>query len=329
MFFSRMRDHGGLDKAFEKELKSCCAQEGNFLPNKSGLKMMESSESAVSAKCRDAKVEELWGLTSFFGYSTQTFVRAVNLFDRFLSLIKTQPKHVPCVSVCCLHLAAGATEEAEDVAPGRELIRISHSKFTASELCHMETVVAQKLGPETPAVTAFTFLQLYYSALSAVCCDEGIEFPSVMKLEAHLKACLCRLVFSKAKSSTLALALVAHEFGNLRCSAVSKMLQQLQKLTKVGNGDLHLWRNLVATRMTEYLSARCHKPDGKKLVWVLSKRTVQSLHAAHCTTSRLPTIPEDAWDHRLSEEETSSSEDSPCGSLGSVGEGSFFPAYYL
>lgn len=33
-------------------------------------------------------MEELWSLTSFFGYSTQTFVQAVNLFDRFLAIMK-------------------------------------------------------------------------------------------------------------------------------------------------------------------------------------------------------------------------------------------------
>lgn len=42
----------------------------------------------VSSKCRDSRVEELWGLTSFFGYSTQTFVHAVNLLDRFLTVMK-------------------------------------------------------------------------------------------------------------------------------------------------------------------------------------------------------------------------------------------------
>lgn len=48
------------------------------------------SHSGVSAKCRDTRVEELWGLTSFFGYSTQTFVQAVNLLDRFLTIMKVQ-----------------------------------------------------------------------------------------------------------------------------------------------------------------------------------------------------------------------------------------------
>ncbi|XP_061672277.1 cyclin-G1-like [Syngnathoides biaculeatus] len=327
--FSRMRDHRGLDKALVKELNACCAQESKFLPNKSGLKMMESSQSGVSAKCRDARVEELWGLTNFFGYSTQTFVRAVNLMDRFLAGTKAKPEHVPCVSVCCLHLAAGVTEEAKDVAPVCELIRISHSNFAMSDLRRMKTLVVQKLGPETPAVTAFTFLRLYYSALSAVCDDVRTEIPSVMTLEAQLKACLCRLVFSKAKPSLLALALVAYEIESLQCAAASKMMQQMQKATKVCDGDLRHWQYMVGKRMTEYRSAQCHKPNGRKLVWAVSKWTVQSTHGTLCTAPRLPTIHEDAWDHSLSEVDTNSGEDSPCGSLGSVGEGSFFPSSYL
>lgn len=50
-------------------------------------------DSRISAKCRDAKVEDVWSLTSFFGYSTQTFVLAVNLLDRFLAMIRVRDAH--------------------------------------------------------------------------------------------------------------------------------------------------------------------------------------------------------------------------------------------
>ena len=51
-------------------------------------------DSRISAKCRDAKVEDLWSLTSFFGYSTQTFVLAVNLLDRFLAMMRVREAHM-------------------------------------------------------------------------------------------------------------------------------------------------------------------------------------------------------------------------------------------
>ena len=35
-------------------------------------------------------MEDLWSLTSFFGYSTQTFVLAVNLLDRFLAMMRVR-----------------------------------------------------------------------------------------------------------------------------------------------------------------------------------------------------------------------------------------------
>ncbi|XP_054630919.1 cyclin-G2-like [Dunckerocampus dactyliophorus] len=333
MFFSRMKDHGGLDRSLVRELKSCCALEDNFLPRKSGLKMMESTEnvSGVSAKCRDARVEELWGLTSFFGYGTHTFVQAVNLLDRFLTVVKAQPKHVPCIAVCCLHLAASVTEEESNVAPSRELIRISQSKFTVSDLCRMEKVISVKLSWERgAAVTAFTFLHLYHSALACVYA-EGVEIPSIGRLEAQLKACLCRLVFSKAKSSVLALALVAHAIDTLESFTASKIVQHLQRHTKIGDSELLCWQQLVAKCMNEYSSSQCHKPDNKKLVWIVSRRTALGLHTSHVSVPGLPTIPEGSWDESESEdscEDMNCGGDSPCGSLGSNGEGSFFPALF-
>ncbi|XP_061751497.1 cyclin-G2-like [Nerophis ophidion] len=331
MFFSRMRDRGRLDKSLVRELKSCCSVEDHFLPRKSGLKMMEKTENGVSAKCRDARVEELWGLTSFFGYSTQTFAQAVNLLDRFLTNVKAQPKHVPCIAVCCLHLAAGVTEEASNVAPGRELIRISQSKFTESDLRRMEKVISEKLGPEPrAAVTALTFLHLYHSALTCACA-QGVEIPGVGRLEAQLKSCLCRLVFSKAKSSVLALALVAQELETLQSHTASEIVQQLQRHAKISDSELLHWQQVVSQRMKEYRSSQCHKPDNKKLVWIVSRRTALGLHAAHFSVPGLPTIPEGGWDESESEdsgEDTSCGEDSPCGSLGSKGEGSYFPASF-
>lgn len=74
-----------------KELKSNLDQEVQYLPKEAGLSLIESTQengNGVSAKCRDARVEDLWSLTSFFGYSTQTFVLAVNLLDRFITMMK-------------------------------------------------------------------------------------------------------------------------------------------------------------------------------------------------------------------------------------------------
>lgn len=331
----KMRDLQDVDSLLLKELKSCCATEYNFLPRETGLKLMESAStenhSGVSAKCRDTRVEELWSLTSFFGYCTQTFVQAVNLLDRFLTIMKVQPKHLPCIGVCCLHIAAKMVEEESNVSPTHELIRISQSKFTVSDLCRMEKIISEKLSVEPKAVTALTFLHLYYSAFTFLSAGRE-EIPSIGRLEAQLKACLCRLVFSKAKPSVLALALIAQEFEALQSVMLLKTVQQFQRHVKISDSELLHWKEHVAKCMVEYRSSECNKPDNKKLVWIVSRRTAQNLQTSHFSVPGLPTIPERSWDESESEdscEDMSCEEDSPCGSLGSDGEGAFFPSTFL
>uniref|UniRef100_A0A8C7X100 Cyclin G2 n=1 Tax=Oryzias sinensis TaxID=183150 RepID=A0A8C7X100_9TELE len=326
-----MRDLPGIDSLLLKKLKVCCAKEDSVLPRETGLKLMESTpaenSSGVSAKCRDSRVEELWGLTTFFGYSTQTFVQAVNLLDRFLTLMKVQRKHVPCIGVCCLHMAAKMIEEEADVSPTHELIRISQSRFTVSDLSRMEKIISEKLYLDPEAVTALTFLQLYHSAIASQSAGRE-EIPSIGRLEAQLKACLCRLVFSKAKPSVLALSLVAQEFESF---SVMKIVQQFQKHLKISDAELLGWKELVAECMSAYHSSQCSKPDNKKLVWIVSRRTAQGLQSCHFSVPALPTIPERSWSQSQSEdssEDTSCSEESPCGSLGSDGEGTFFPSSF-
>ncbi|XP_068594656.1 cyclin-G2-like [Brachionichthys hirsutus] len=330
-----MRDRQVIDSLLLKELKSCCAQEDSFLPRETGLKLMESAStekySGVSARSRDMKVEELWGLTSFFGYSTQTFVQAVSLLDRFLTIMKVRSKHLPCVGVSCLHIAAKMAEEDSNVSPIHDLIRISQSKFTVSDLCRMEKIISEKLGVEPEPVTALTFLHLYYSAFSYGPAGRE-EIPSIGSLEAQLKACLCRLVFSKAKPSVLALSLVAHEFDTLHSIALLKIVQQIQKHLKISDGELLSWKERVAKCMTEYCSGECIKPDNKKLIWIVSRRTAQNLQTNHFRVPGLPTIPEGSWDECESDESSedmSCGKDSPWGSPGSDGEGAFFPSNFL
>lgn len=73
-----------------------------------------------------------------------------------------QPKHLSCVSLSCLHMAAKVTEEECNLTPADELIRIGQCRFTVSDLRRMEKIVAEKLNFKSKAVTALTFLHLYH-----------------------------------------------------------------------------------------------------------------------------------------------------------------------
>ncbi|KAJ8286660.1 hypothetical protein GJAV_G00041700 [Gymnothorax javanicus] len=295
-----------------RELKTNFEQESVYLPREKGLNLLETTtenDKQISAKCRDAKVEDLLSLTSFFGYSTQTFVQAVNLLDRFLAMMKIQPKHLSCIAISCLHIASKLVEEECNISSSNDLIRISQCKFTISDLSRMEKIISEKLNFQCKAVTAFTFLHLYHQ-ITLLHTSEMKTSLSLDKLEAQLKACLCRIVFSKAKPSVLALSLLTQEIEAIQSVDMLEISQCIQRHLKIADGELLYWRELVAKCMTDYSSPECTKPDNKKLVWILSRRTAQNLHSSYCSVPELPTIPEGGWDESSSED---SCEDMSCG----------------
>lgn len=66
--------------------------------------------------------------------------------------------------------------------------------------------------------------------------------------------------------------------------------------SQISDSELLHWKELVAKCMTEYRSSECNKPDNKKLVWIVSRRTAQNLQANNFSVPALPTIPEGSWD---------------------------------
>uniref|UniRef100_A0A8C8DYX3 Cyclin G2 n=1 Tax=Oryzias sinensis TaxID=183150 RepID=A0A8C8DYX3_9TELE len=313
-----------------KELRVNYEQEASYLPKETGLSLIESTvqgDSRISAKCRDAKVEDLWSLTSFFDYTTQTFVLAVNLLDRFLAMMRIQPKHLSCISLSCLHMAAKVTEEECNLTPTDELIRIGQCRFTVSDLCRMEKIVAEKLNFKSKAVTALTFLHLYHQITASYCTDRK-ETLSLEKLEAQLKACLCRISFSKAKPSVLALSLLKQEVEAVQSEDMLEITHHIQRHLKIADSELLLWGERVARCLSKYASPECSKPNHRKLQWIVSRRTAQNLHS-HRSVPELPTIPEGCWDESESddscEDTMSSGEESLSSSLGSDAEGPYFP----
>lgn len=61
---------------------------------------------------------------------------------------------------------------------------------------------------------------------------------------------------------------------------------------QISDCDLLYWRELVSKCLADYSSAECCKPDHKKLVWIVSRRTAQNLQNSYYSVPELPTIPE-------------------------------------
>ncbi|XP_038615114.1 cyclin-G2 isoform X2 [Tachyglossus aculeatus] len=288
-------------------------QEQKFQPREKGLSLMEATaenDNTLCPRLRNAKVEDLRSLTNFFAFRTETFVLAVNILDRFLALMKVKPKHLSCIGVCCFLLAARLVEEECNIPSIHDVIRISQCKCTVSDIKRMEKIISEKLHYELKATTALTFLHLYHAI---VLCHtlQRKEVLSLDKLEAQLKACNCRLIFSKAKPSVLALCLLTLEVETLKSIDLLEILLHVQKHSKINDPDLLYWRELVSKCLTEYSSPACCKPDHRKLVWIVSRRTAQCLHNSYYSVPELPTIPEGGC---LDESEgEDSAEDMSCG----------------
>ncbi|XP_036607094.1 cyclin-G1-like [Trichosurus vulpecula] len=277
------------------QLNVLLEQESRCQPKVCGLRLIESAHDnglRMTARLRDFEVKDLLSLTQFFGFDMETFSLAVNLLDRFLSKMKVQPKHLGCVGLSCFYLAVKLTEEERNVPLATDLIRISQYKFTVSDLMRMEKIVLEKVCWKVKATTAFQFLQLYYSLIHENLPFERRKNLSFERLEAQLKACHCRIMFSKAKPSVLALSIIALEIQAQKFIELTEGIECLQKHSKINCRDLTSWQELVAKCLTEYSSNKCSKPNVQKLKWIVSGRTACQLKHSYYKIAHLPTIPE-------------------------------------
>ncbi|XP_033617573.1 cyclin-G1-like [Fukomys damarensis] len=132
----------------------------------------------------------------------------------------------------------------------------------------MEKIVLEKVCWKVKATTAFQFLQLYYSLIQESLPVERKYSLNFERLEAQCKACHCRIIFSKAKPSVLALSIIALEIQAQKF--VLTGVEGLQKHSKLNGRDLTFWQKLVSRCFTEDSLNKCSKPNVQKLKWIVS-----------------------------------------------------------
>lgn len=286
---------------FAVQLKAIMDLEGRYQPKLSGLRIIESAHDnglRMTSRLRELEVTDLLSLTRFFGFSSETFSLAISLLDRFLSVMKIQPKHLSCVGLCCFYIAVKSTEEEKNVPLANDLIRISQNRFTVSDMMRMEKIIMEKLYWKVKAPTALRFLRLFHSHIQEQLDAESKKILSLERLEAQLKACHCSFVFSKIKPSLLAMALLCYEFQDQHdpehSDKVSEALSSLQKQLTIKDGDLACIRGLVGKCLAEYATTKCSRPNSQRLRWTISGRTARQLKHSYYKIAHLPTIPESA-----------------------------------
>ncbi|XP_029917273.1 cyclin-G1 [Myripristis murdjan] len=286
---------------FAAQLKALIDQEGRYQPKLTGLRLIEGAHDnglRMTTRLREYEVKDLLSLTRFFGFSAETFSLAVSLLDRFLSVMKIQPKHLSCVGLCCFYIAVKSSEEERNVPLANDLIRISQNRFTVSDMMRMEKIIMEKLYWKVKAPTALRFLRLFHSHIQEQLDAESKKILSLERLEAQLKACHCSFVFSKIKPSLLALALLCLEAQEQHdpehIHKIAEALQSLQQHLNIKDGDLVCVRELVGKCLVEYATTKRLKPNSQRLRWIISGRTARQLKHSYYKIAHLPTIPESA-----------------------------------
>ncbi|XP_019718275.1 cyclin-G1 [Hippocampus comes] len=286
---------------FAVQLKALTDLEGRYQPKLSGLRIIESASDnglRMTSRLRDLEVKDLLTLSRFFGFSSETFSLAISLLDRFLSVMKIQPKHLSCVGLCCFYIAVKSSEENKNIPLANDLIRISQNRFTVSDMMRMEKIIIEKLNWKVKAPTALRFLRLFHSYVQEQLGADSEKKLSLERLETQLKACHCSFVFSKMKPSLLAMALLRLEVEDQRDpeerDQLSEAMESLQKLLTIRDGDLVCVRELVGKCLAEYSTAKCSRPNSQRLRWTISGRTARQLKHSYYKITHLPTIPESA-----------------------------------
>ncbi|KAM3612714.1 uncharacterized protein V6R79_013220 [Siganus canaliculatus] len=287
---------------FAVQLKALTDLEGRYQPKLTGLRLIESSQDnglRMTARLRELEVKDLLSLTRFFGFSSDTFSLAISLLDRFLSVMKIQPKHLSCVGLCCFYIAIKSSEEEKNVPLANDLIRISQNRFTVSDMMRMEKIIMEKLYWKVKAPTALRFLRLFHCHIQEQLDAESKKILSLERLEAQLKACHCSFVFSKIKPSLLAMALICYEAEEQHdpehADKISEVLKSLQHQLNIRDGDLVCVRETVGKCLAEYATTKCYRPTTQRLRWTISGRTARQLKHSYYKITHLPTIPESAY----------------------------------
>jgi len=287
---------------FAVQLKALMDREGRYQPKLSGLRLIEQAHDnglRMTTRLREFEVKDLHFLTRFFGFSSETFSLAVNLLDRFISVMKIQPKHLSCVGLCCFYIAVKSTEEERNVPMANDLIRISQKRFTVSDMMRMEKIIMEKLYWKVKAPTALRFLRLFHGHIQEQLDADSKNILNLERLEAQLKACHCSFVFSKVKPSLLAMALLSLEaqehYDPENADEMSLALLSLQQHLSIKDGDLVCMRELARKWLIEYTTTKCSKPHGQRPRWIISGRTARQLKHSYYKITHLPTIPESVF----------------------------------
>lgn len=146
---------------------------------------------------------------------------SVNIFDRFLSIIKlTSTRQLQLIAASCFYLASKVAEEYETVPNIHCVIKAADNAFTKKDMVRMEIIILKRLDWELHTVTPLDFLRCYLEAKPWV--TFGIEQLAKSKRETLINTAMTNILqlslslhYLKYPPSTLAMCSLVNAFIEL------------------------------------------------------------------------------------------------------------------
>jgi len=329
-----------LDQALELEVK----YRGAVQPSSNGFQKIDAG--TITSGMRDGSAHVLRCLKVWYDLPSDVLFNAISSIDRFLAKMKAQPKHLSCIAVSAFHLAcnqycqlqqeqqqqqnpetaapsaaAAASPQLVNIPDPADLVSISQSRCSPSDLLRMQNILQSKLeinpaaGPEPP-VTSLTFLKLMYSVCRATAlrlelydllppatsgCGAGADAAAAgndlpCHLVHQLEILACDSLTLNYRPCEIALALLATD---IQCRVAKdpkhtpalRFLSELQKYCNIPSEVFVNCLGLVMSQLDKY-NSECMVAHRQRLVWKLSNRTLRHLRPTDKLRATLPTIKE-------------------------------------
>jgi len=195
-------------------------------------------------------VDWLIKLCDRFTFSSETLFLTVDIFDRFLQMVKAQSKYLRCIAVTCLYIAAKINEEDEVIPVTNDLVRRSGCGCSEAEILRMERCILAKFDwcPRS-SPTAVEFIHLYQALVVSQCPQlirsSAAQTKCLQTLTDALLICLHSGDALAYPPSTLALSVLSL-YLELTWTHWLPATQILQALVQLDDEDLIACRRLTS-----------------------------------------------------------------------------------
>jgi len=295
-------------------------------PSSSSNADNSNSNLNITSGMRDGSAHVLRCLKVWYDLPSEVFFWAVSSIDRFLTKMKAQPKHLSCIAVSAFHLAckhykAAYPDMQISVPDPADLVTISQSRCTPSDLLRMQAILVSKLDlqldgaeeQQQPVVTSLSLLRTMYDMCRTATASMGLrDLLSEPCLPDHLVHQLeilsCDSLTLAHRPCEVALALLTTHFQqqqqqNSSAKKSSQLLMglvsELQRACGIANASFVRCLGIVVGQLERY-NGEGTVAHRQRLVWKLSNRTLRHLRPTDKLRPTLPTIKERAHGTKIS-----------------------------